>query len=202
MKKSQNRISTLIAVAIALFLLVGVPMTAGAAAITGNILFGGAGMPVGSTTWFGATGVNFTNPWLVVGRTGDYMPIPFGADATFTNFNWGAGSGVVSVPMAQNIWTITEAGITYELNVGSVTDIDRGDALNDNIAVVGTGTLTITGFDPTPGTWSYTAGFTSEGVPNLSFSAGTGETKVPEPSALILLGSGLAALGFCQRRKR
>jgi len=202
MKKSQSRISTLIAVTIALLLLVCVPMTAGAAAVTGNILFGGDGTPVGSSNWFDATGVNFINPWLVVGRTGDYMPVPFGAEATFTDFSWGAASGAVSIPLAQNIWTITKDGITYELNVGEITDIDRGDAVNDNIALVGTGTLTITGFDPTPGTWSYTSGFTSEGVPNLSFSAGTGETRIPEPSALILLGTGLAALGFCQRRKR
>lgn len=201
MKKSQNMISTVIAVTFALLLLVGIPMTAGATAIKGDISFGGNGAPVGAATWYASTGVDFESPWVVVANSGDYAGLPFPTVAAFTDVSWGAASGDVSIPMAQNVWTINSGGLIYKLDVGSIDNIARGAAGNDFISVVGSGTLSITGFDDTPGTWSYTAGFTKDGVQNLSFSAGTGDTKVPEPSALLLLGSGLAVLGFYHRRR-
>ena len=145
---------------------------------------------MGSTDWFDATGVDFASPWIVTQSSGNYAGLN-GQSANFTDFGWGAGSGAVSVPLAQNIWTFTVAGITYSLNVGTVTNIDRGTSVNDNISVVGVGTLTITGFDPTPGTWSFTGGFAGTSQ-NLSFSASP--TPVPEPSTLAMLALGLLGL--------
>jgi len=177
------------------------PEIAQAAPVVGNISFGGIGSPVPGPTWFQSTGVSFTNPWLVVGTSGDYGAIPFGTTSTFSSGNWGAGTGPVG-PLATGIaWSLTTGGSTYTLTNASVTNIDRGNAGNDNISVVGTGTLTITGAinrDPTVGSWSFTGGFTSTGAPNLSFSSGA----IPEPTTVLMFGSGLIALIVAKRLRK
>src|SRR5687768_9050503 len=81
-----------VVVALMTALTLGGASTTFAAPITGGIMFGGQGDPVGDTEWADSTGVDFDNPWLVVGGTGDYSGL-FAQQATFTDFNWGAGSG-------------------------------------------------------------------------------------------------------------
>jgi hypothetical protein len=105
----------------------------------------------------------------------------------------------VNVPLSQTIWTFVSSGLTYTLTAGAVTNIDRGSLVNDNVSVNGSGTLTITGFDPTPGTWNFTGGFTGAQA-NLSFSSAP-VPAVPEPASMMLLGSGLIGLAGAARRR-
>jgi hypothetical protein len=181
-----------------------IPGTAQAAPIVGEISFGGTGDPVPPTSsWYNSEGVEFNNPWVVVGGNGAYAGL-FGSLTTFTDFNWGNGTGPSNVALSQTIWEFTSGMVTYRLTAGTITNISRGTVANDNISVVGNGTLEIVGgmtnFDPTPGTFSFTAGFTPGGAPNLSFSAD--DSDVPEPASMALLGLGLLGAGVARRRSR
>lgn len=183
--------------------LIAAPLLFGSAAIavpiTGNISFGGNGSPEPAGTWYQATGVNFANPWVVTANSGDYASVPFPTTATFTDIDWGAGSGAVNVALAQTVWTFTVGLVTYTLEVGTVDNIDRGSAANDNISVSGSGILTITGFDPTPGVWNFTGGFAGT-AQNLSFSSSP--IRTPEPGSLALLSLSLLGFGIASRRRK
>jgi len=56
----------------------------------------------------------------------------------------------------------------------------------------------VAGFDPTPGTFTFTINQTGGA---FSFSATDSAAAVPEPGSMILLGTGLAGLAASVRRR-
>ena len=138
-------------------------VTPQAAPITGSIsIKGGAELNSGSvntatqvTGWLDGIGA----PPAVVSRSGDFATyVSVGASVTMAA-PWNFGFGL------PNLWSV--GGFTFNLTASSIVT-----QANGFLNVSGTGTITRTGFTPTPGTWRFsTQNPPASGV--FSFSAST-----------------------------
>jgi hypothetical protein len=171
-----------------------IPLNA-ATYISGEIAFtGGATMngPLGSATAFSS----FFGPTpgsgpAVILATGDYSAIPIGTAATFTPFTFNPQPLV-----SAELWTVSFGGITYSFDLTSVQiEYQSANFLN----IKGTGVAHVTGFDPTPGTWSIADGGFS-GIPVVTFGS---VAVVPEPStAAFICAAGLMLFSVKRIRGR
>ena len=93
----------------------------------------------------------------------------------------------------RGLWSVD--GFTFDLD-GSTVVLQNADFL----LISGTGTITGNGFDPTPGTWSFTAQSPSaNGV--FSFSASGDFNGAPDGgSTMALLGLGLSGIWMIRRK--
>jgi len=159
--------------------------------ITGSINFLGLAEYTGGTTPATATGINFINPFIVgLAGTGDYANVF--ANVNFTDFQFSPGLNPSPV---DPLWTFNYNSKSYDFIMSTVKSFVSPDG--SSLTLVGTGTLQITGFSDTPGTWS----FTTQGTEQvLAFSAESTATPVPEPGTMILLGAGILGLAFFGRR--
>ena len=90
------------------------------------------------------------------------------------------------------LWSV--GGFTFDLD-GSVVVLQNADFL----LISGTGTITGNGFDPTPGTWSFTAQSPkANGV--FSFSSSDGFPAPDGGSTVALLGFGLTCVWMIRRK--
>jgi len=190
-------------------LAVGSTFAAHAAQITGTISI------LGNDSFTPST-ITFINPAQIGGgpgaNTGTFSVLTNGNAVTmFPTFPSGAALpytlGNNPVPPALTpleVMTTSEAGITFDYfmtnyNASTVTNVPG--CLNATcLSFTGMGFFTATGFDQTPGTFTFTTQETN-GQTSTTFSASAISSPIPEPASLALVGSGLlGAVGLIRRR--
>jgi hypothetical protein len=141
-------------------------------------------------TWFDSNGnAGFTS--VTPGATGDFSGIVAGTQATMATpwiFN-----PSTSTP---GLWSV--GGFTFDLLSSTVV------TQNANfLSIMGTGIISGNGFDPTAGTWAFTAQ-NSSGTPKTIFSFSgdsSGGVGVPDGgSAVALLGIALIGIEALRRK--
>lgn len=176
MKKLFARVA-----AVAVLTLTGIG--AQAAVIEGELLFAGQAGADPGPDFLDATGVTFLESILATGASGDFASdsIVFGTTGTINGFAFAD----------TNFELLTMGSFTYTLASVSI-ELQAADFLN----LTGTGSMSAAGFDDTPFTMSLSA---DRAGTIYAFSGTLVPTVIPVPGALILLLSGLGALGIRRR---
>ena len=126
---------------------------------------------------------------FVTGVSGSYTGVAtgFGTAVTMNPFSFNPFSGAVTP-----LWTFMSAGSTYSFDLTVLSLTQQG---NNTLTLNGTGTLHITGFTDTAGSWLFTA---NQAVDTFTFSSSNG--AVPDSgSAVALLGIALAGIEGVRR---
>lgn len=169
-----------------------VPITGGSElSINGSDMF--AGTPGGSTF-----DITFVNPANVGGESGSFAVL---------NNCTGCVTMIGSLTQASTnfeLYSLTEGGNTSSLTGGSISSfsITAGAGGLESLSVTGTGTLHLSGFDPTAGFFELTTQGPS-GPAEVTFSnTAIAPSGVPEPNSLALLAVGLIGFSALRRWRR
>jgi type 1 fimbria pilin len=135
---------------------------------------------------FGAAALNgFVPP------TGSYAPL-VPAASVFTPVSYNNLTFNPSTA-ASPLWSLSYGGINYSFDINSVNIVDQVAGF---LSLSGIGTLKIDGYDPTPGTWTFSS--TGGNTSTIGFVA---ESTVPEPGTMVLLGIGMLGLAIYGKRR-
>lgn len=177
---------------------------ADAAHITGEFTMDDVGGFTHNGTSLGnATAIDFAPSG---GGTGNFTVQSSGIFGDFATLLSGGESGTIkdltfnlfTGPIA-SFWTIDLGAVDITFDLESLTIDGQGTTAAGGFLVLsGAGTLEVTGYDPTPGTWIFTA---NEGRASVTWQATSIAEDVPAPAAMGLLGLGLIGLGAAARRR-
>ncbi len=162
-----------------------------AAFIEGSIDIGALGSNVlidktANTVNFVDTSAFFPGNALVVNSTGDLTPL-LGSFALYSDFTYSPLSGT------NPLWLTLAGAPVASFNLTGITSIDEAGV---GLVLTGYGIMSLTGFDPTPGNWSFSAD-TVSGV--FTFSSQT--AAVPDGGTSVAL-LGLSLLGLAGARRK
>lgn len=177
-------------VGVAVALMLGLGTNAQAVEITGAIDI--SGRLVNTTNLGTTTSLNYIVGSSRVGLdpTGDFAVVPFNTAATMNNFTFNPFVG------PHTVWSVVPGGFSFTLQSVSVVT-QTPTFLN----LEGAGLMNGTGFDATPYLWSFTATRSGSGVGTLISFTENDVATVPEPTSMLLLGSGLLGLGLWGRKR-
>jgi hypothetical protein len=157
--------------------------------IGGTIEFVGFG---GSTTTNGnTTTIDFSDAMWTASGTGDYSNTA-GIQTTFKSINYtGTGANALLAGPVSPLWTFKLGATTYSFELTGVSFAYNGSAIS---TLAGSGIASITGYDPTPGSFVFGSVF--------QFVSGAA-TSVPDGgSTIALLGLALVGVEGLRRRLR
>lgn len=160
--------------------------------IVGGISFSGTQTTDNPDLSMATAFTSFTDVTVSGVGTGSYPVALNGHDVAFTPFTFDPASLPISP-----LWTLTEGEATYSFDATGLT-IGAGRTSN-LLTLYGSGIAYITGYDPTPGNWYFSA---NQGGGTASFSSSAvALNAVPEPATLFLFGLGLLGIGALRRKK-
>jgi hypothetical protein len=174
--------------ALAAALIFGLGSQAFAALFTGNLSLNGV-------DGFSANAITFVGSANIGADTGNLAGLGTCTGCvTMTSFT--------SASTNFQVYTATNNGLTTTLTLASAVFSSVPNNIGGlDLTVSGSGTATLTGFDPTPGSFRLTSqGATGGG--NFTFSATTVVAGVPEPSTWAMMILGFVGLGFMAYRRK